>query len=183
MRTESHFDLKRRAAQVTSSFFSAAGHKTGWTLKRSQGRQSELFEKAGKKMRVQQHIRGKQAGGATSAGQPGLDPTTGVHASVLGELPSTHVRDLETPLRGPIEKIAHDFNNVLTLVLGYAENLLRTLPENHPGRPLAEEVCKAAREGERLSLSLSALAQPGPASSMRSEQQQKSALDQTRQTS
>lgn len=60
-------------------------------------------------------------------------------------------------------KIAHDFNNILTLVLGYGENLLKTLPKGHPARPYAEEICRAAREGERLALELASLTQAGRA--------------------
>jgi len=57
-----------------------------------------------------------------------------------------------------VEKIAHDFNNILTLVLGYGEKLVKMLPENHPGHDFAQEVCRAAREGERLSHELGSLA-------------------------
>jgi len=57
-----------------------------------------------------------------------------------------------------IRNIAHDFNNLLTLVLGYGEALLKSLPEGHPGRAFADEICRAAREGERLSMELSSIA-------------------------
>jgi hypothetical protein len=57
-----------------------------------------------------------------------------------------------------IGKIAHDFNNILTLVLGYGENLLKILPEGHRGRSYAEEICRAARDGERLSVELASCA-------------------------
>lgn len=60
-----------------------------------------------------------------------------------------------------IANIAHDFNNILTLVLGYGEKLLKALPKDHPGHSFAEEIYRAAKEGERLSLELSSLAQPG----------------------
>jgi len=53
-----------------------------------------------------------------------------------------------------IGEIAHDFNNILTLVLGYGENLLKVLPEGHPGRTYAEEICRAANDGKRLSIEL-----------------------------
>lgn len=58
-------------------------------------------------------------------------------------------------------RIAHDFNKVLTLVLGYGENPLKALPKGYPGRSLAEEICRAARDGERLTLELMSLAQSG----------------------
>ena len=48
-------------------------------------------------------------------------------------------------------RIAHDFDNVLTLVLGYGDNL-KALAKGHPRRSLAEEICRAARDGERLTL-------------------------------
>jgi len=60
-----------------------------------------------------------------------------------------------------IGKIAHDFNNILTLVLGYGEKLMKTLPKDHPGHVFAEEIYRAAKDGERLSLQLSSLAQSG----------------------
>jgi hypothetical protein len=62
-----------------------------------------------------------------------------------------------------IEKIAHDFNNVLTLVLGYGEHLLKILPEGHRGRSFAEEICRAAIDGERLSIKLADSAHPAKA--------------------
>ncbi|MGB6484107.1 MAG: hypothetical protein WBE86_11540 [Candidatus Acidiferrales bacterium] len=58
-----------------------------------------------------------------------------------------------------IVRIAHDFNNLLTLVLGYGETILISLPDNHPVRQYATHICNAAREGARLSASLSALVQ------------------------
>lgn len=58
-------------------------------------------------------------------------------------------------------KIAHDFNNMLTLVLGYGEKLLTMLPEDHPGQECAREICRAVREGERLSFELGSMAQSG----------------------
>jgi hypothetical protein len=60
-----------------------------------------------------------------------------------------------------LERIAHDFNNVLTLVLGYGENLLKALPKGHPGRSFAEEICHAAKAGGRLSVKLMSMAQSG----------------------
>lgn len=59
-----------------------------------------------------------------------------------------------------IVRIAHDFNNLLTLVLGYGETILVNLPESHPVRQYANHICNAAREGARLSASLSALVRP-----------------------
>jgi len=85
-------------------------------------------------------------------------------AATLAEAP------IESPSAQPgtsttaqIGKIAHDFNNILTLVLGYGEKLLKTLPKDHPGHSFAEEIYRAAKDGERLSLELSSLAQPGRA--------------------
>jgi hypothetical protein len=64
-----------------------------------------------------------------------------------------------SPAAPQVARIAHDFNNILTLVLGYAENLLRSLPNDHPGRTFAEEICRAARDGEQLSIELASLTQ------------------------
>jgi signal transduction histidine kinase len=61
-----------------------------------------------------------------------------------------------------IVQIAHDFNNLLTLVLGYGETILMSLPANHPVCQYANQICDAAREGARLSSTLSALVRPRP---------------------
>ncbi|MGC1105304.1 MAG: hypothetical protein WA876_02085 [Candidatus Acidiferrales bacterium] len=58
-----------------------------------------------------------------------------------------------------ITRIAHDFNNLLTLVLGYGETILISLPDNRRVCQYATHICNAAREGARLSASLSALVQ------------------------
>jgi len=79
-------------------------------------------------------------------------------AEASSEPPSAQRDDSAT---AQIGKIAHDFNNVLTLVLGYGEKLLKALPKDHPGHAFAEEIYRAAKDGERLSLELSSLAQPG----------------------
>ncbi len=50
--------------------------------------------------------------------------------------------------------IAHDFNNVLTAVAGNTELLIETLPESHPGRPLAHEVARAAGRAAMLTRQL-----------------------------
>ncbi len=43
--------------------------------------------------------------------------------------------------------VAHDFNNLLTIFNGYAELLCASLAPDHPLRPYAEEILKAARQG------------------------------------
>ena len=40
--------------------------------------------------------------------------------------------------------IAHDFNNLLTAIMGFAELVLHSLPEDHPGREDTAEITKAA---------------------------------------
>lgn len=79
-------------------------------------------------------------------------------AVASSELPSTQPGSSAT---AQIGEIAHDFNNILTLVLGYGEKLLKMLPKDHPGHSFAEEIYRAAKEGERLSMELSSLAQSG----------------------
>src|SRR5262245_57317601 len=46
--------------------------------------------------------------------------------------------------------VAHDFNNVLTVILGNSELLLAGLPPGHPLRDFAEEIHKAAGHGAAL---------------------------------
>jgi hypothetical protein len=77
---------------------------------------------------------------------------------------STSTKGIEgsPPARIPPEEIlrvTHDFNNLLTLILGYGETILIVLPDDHTLRALAEEICRAAKEGARLSKHLSSLAQ------------------------
>ncbi|MFZ0466308.1 MAG: hypothetical protein WBL99_12770 [Candidatus Acidiferrales bacterium] len=64
-----------------------------------------------------------------------------------------------------IVKMMHDFNNLLTLVLGYGETILMSLPDTHPLHQHAAHICNAAKEGARLSRDLAALFQPRPARS------------------
>lgn len=54
-------------------------------------------------------------------------------------------------------RFAHDFNNILTLVLGYGETIMMSLPEAHPVHQFASQICKAAKEGARLSRDLTVL--------------------------
>jgi two-component system cell cycle sensor histidine kinase/response regulator CckA len=49
---------------------------------------------------------------------------------------------------------AHDFNNVLTVILGYTSMLLRTLPANDPSRGAIEEIQLAAERGRNLTREL-----------------------------
>jgi signal transduction histidine kinase len=51
---------------------------------------------------------------------------------------------------------AHDFNNILTIILGYTSLLLRTLPPNDPSRSAIEEIQVAAERGRALTQELSA---------------------------
>ncbi len=46
--------------------------------------------------------------------------------------------------------VAHDFNNILTAVLGFAEALDGELPPEHPGREFGAQIQKAALRGARL---------------------------------
>lgn len=108
-------------------------------------------------MNAQQN-RSKLKGLAASAGQPDYGSSAAVSTEASSNSPSTQQSGSSARQIG---KIAHDFNNILTLVLGYGENLLKTLPKGHPGRSFAEEICRAVREGERLSLELASLAQTG----------------------
>lgn len=51
---------------------------------------------------------------------------------------------------------AHDFNNILTIILGYTSLLLRTLPPNDPSRSAIDEIQVAAERGRALTQELSA---------------------------
>ncbi len=46
--------------------------------------------------------------------------------------------------------IAHDFNNILTPILGYAEMLLHTMPEDAPTRDFVTEILKASHRAKEL---------------------------------
>ncbi len=50
--------------------------------------------------------------------------------------------------------IAHDFNNLLTGILGYADIMLRRLPEDDPNRPDLKEIVHAAERAEALTRQL-----------------------------
>jgi hypothetical protein len=111
-------------------------------------------------MSTQQQNRGKLRGLAASASQDSFGSSAAAIAEASTESPS---RQGDSSAKPQIGRIAHDFNNILTLLLGYSESLLRTLPKGHPGRSFAEEICRAARDGEKLSLELASLAQSGSA--------------------
>ncbi|MFZ0978675.1 MAG: hypothetical protein WAN23_04655 [Candidatus Acidiferrales bacterium] len=110
-------------------------------------------------MSAQQQNRGKLKSLAASAGRQESNSRDTIFAEASSNSPSGQPSITAT---AQIERIAHDFNNVLTLILGYGENLLKALPENRPGRSFAEEMCRAARDGERLTVELMSLAQSGP---------------------
>ncbi|HEX4074078.1 MAG TPA: hypothetical protein VHX49_01625 [Candidatus Acidoferrales bacterium] len=110
-------------------------------------------------MTTQQQNRNKLKRLAASAGQQGSDSGAVALGETCSEAPSTQPSPA-APM--PLGKIAHDFNNILTLVLGYGEHLMSILPEDHPGRSYAVEICRAAREGERLSLELASAAKRDP---------------------
>jgi hypothetical protein len=117
-------------------------------------------------MSAQQQNRNKLKRLAASAGQQGFlsSDVTFTEASSVA-LSAQSSGGAAGPRMG---RIAHDFNNVLTLVLGYGENLLKALPKGHPGRSSAEEICRAARDGEHLTLELMLLAQSSPADDAKS---------------
>lgn len=58
--------------------------------------------------------------------------------------------------------ITHDFNNVLTIVLGNAELLSRTLPSDSAARPDVDDILRAARKGAMMTRRLLRLVRRGP---------------------
>ena len=50
--------------------------------------------------------------------------------------------------------VAHDFNNVLTVILGYSELLTDTLAADDETRPIIADIADAARRGRRLTRDL-----------------------------
>jgi PAS domain S-box-containing protein len=50
--------------------------------------------------------------------------------------------------------VAHDFNNLLTAILGYADLLVRDMPENDPRQREAEEIRRAAQRASALTRQL-----------------------------
>jgi signal transduction histidine kinase len=64
-----------------------------------------------------------------------------------------HLRQMEAVGRAA-GAAAHDFNNVLTIIMGYTSMLLRTLPQNDPSRMAIAEIQQAAERGRKLALDL-----------------------------
>jgi two-component system cell cycle sensor histidine kinase/response regulator CckA len=50
--------------------------------------------------------------------------------------------------------VAHDFNNVLTVILGYSELLVATLPDDDTARPIIHDIAQAAQRAGRLTRDL-----------------------------
>ncbi len=50
--------------------------------------------------------------------------------------------------------VAHDFNNILTVIIGYASLLQRKIPDDDPIRPNVEEILQAAERAAGLTQSL-----------------------------
>ena len=50
--------------------------------------------------------------------------------------------------------VAHDFNNILTVVVGNSELALESLPPDHPARPLVEETARSADRAADLTRQL-----------------------------
>jgi PAS domain S-box-containing protein len=50
--------------------------------------------------------------------------------------------------------VAHEFNNLLTIILGYSEDILEELPQNSPIREPAEEIVKAGVRAAKLTRQL-----------------------------
>jgi signal transduction histidine kinase len=50
--------------------------------------------------------------------------------------------------------VAHEFNNVLTVILGYSDLLTETLADDDGMRPIITDIAKAARRGQRISRDL-----------------------------
>lgn len=101
---------------------------------------------------------GTDRAGAPSPAAPGepTSPGTGetrgrrsASAPRLSEARLAEMQRLETigRLTGGV---AHDFNNILTVVIGNAELLLENLPPGDPSRHLAEVTLAAARSGADL---------------------------------
>jgi signal transduction histidine kinase len=63
-------------------------------------------------------------------------------------------RDAVSRLAGGV---AHEFNNLLTVIGGHAELLLDALPADHPARVSAMEIRKAARSGAQVASQLLAI--------------------------
>ncbi len=63
------------------------------------------------------------------------------------------------PLRRLAGGVAHEFNNLLTSILGYSELVLRTLPARDRRREDMEEILRAARRGAALTRQLLAVSE------------------------
>lgn len=66
--------------------------------------------------------------------------------TMLGQQPATQV-SADASLAGAM---AHEFNNILTTILGYAEMLSEVLPEGSAGQDFAEEIIESGRRAERI---------------------------------
>jgi signal transduction histidine kinase len=75
-------------------------------------------------------------------------------AQVYYCLPSMdHLRQMQA-LGREAGVVAHDFNNVLTIIMGYTSMLLRTLPADDPSRAAIAEIQCAAERGRNITLKL-----------------------------
>jgi two-component system, cell cycle sensor histidine kinase and response regulator CckA len=128
------------------------------------GRLLELQDRPGTAVVMEARYRHKDGSwryGECSVANRLSDPT--VRALVLNYREITERRRLEEQLRQAQKMeavgrlaggVAHDFNNVLTAIFGYADLLNEELPEGHQARQDLDEIRKAAQRASTLTRQL-----------------------------
>ena len=84
---------------------------------------------------------------ATTTSAAAAEEITGPLAEPAGREPESERMETVGRLVGAV---AHDFANILTLIAGYSDILLKRVSEVDPLRPELEEIRKAANRGARL---------------------------------
>jgi PAS domain S-box-containing protein len=137
---------------------------SGWTHVLSTGEKGML----GRRL----ELNGRRADGSTFPVEVAIAPIRAEGAAMF----TAYIRDLterkktEEALRRAEEQfrqaqkmeaigrlaggVAHDFNNVLTVIIGFGEQLLMTMSKDHPERPAIEEIVKSGTRGADLTRQL-----------------------------
>jgi PAS domain S-box-containing protein len=115
---------------------------------------------------IEREVRDEQGHSYSMCVRPYRTPQNRIEGALMVLSEITERKNLEEQLRQAHKMeaigrlaggVAHDFNNILTAISGYAGELLSVLPASHPGRAAAEEIGKVGDQAGMLTKQLLAV--------------------------